>query len=293
MYFLTAAINGMQRRWLATSLVSFGGVALLSAAGAIFLWSFWLSQENANLTTKRTASAFLDTADDAVVAKTLQSVLQVRGVENARIISATEFNDYLKNHFPTLADLVTGLGADVIPRMIEVTLSQLSNASSHAEILADIQSVPQVLRVDDGSARVEKALNSIHWLSMSGMGLAIGLWAVLFIVCLGHYQSALHASLAEMQLLRSFGATKLSLLLPWTLEAILQSLLTGILSVLVLFFGKTRLLEGYNDFFGTIGFEPLQWSATFLPITFLAALALALSAHLLGGSIAFFRSKLV
>lgn len=293
MYFLNAALAGMRRRWLATSLVSFGGVALLSAAGAIGLWSYWLSQSNANLTTQRTASAFLDTVDDSAATHILEQVQKVSGVEHARIVSSEEFTNYLKDHFPNLADLVVGLGADVIPRLVEINLPGSLASAARAEILADIQSIPQVVRVDDGSSRVEKALGSIHWLSISGMGLAVGLWAVLLIVCLGHYQSALHSQLSEMQLLRSFGASKLSLFLPWIFEALFQSLLTGILAVITLLAAKGQLLDAYNDFFGTIGFEPLHWSLAILPAAFAGACLLALSAHLLGGSLAFFRSKLV
>lgn len=293
MYFLTSAIEGMKRRWLATVLVAFGGVALLSASSAIGVWSYWLSQSNANLETQRTASAFLATTEDAAANQILSQVQKLPNIDSARLLGTEEFLGYLKSHFPTLAEMVAGLGNDVIPRLIEIKLSAELDASTRAEALAEVQSVPQILRVDDGAARVEQALNSLHWLSMSGSSLAIGLWIVLLIVCLGHYQSAIQAQSTEMNLLRSFGATKISLFIPWALEALFQAVLTGFLAVVVLLVLRLKLLTAYNDFFGTIGYEPLRWSFYYLPYAFIFTSGLAFIAHILGGSLAFVRSKVV
>lgn len=292
MYFLKTCLDGMHRRWLASALVVFGGVALVCSGAAIGLWAFWLSQENVNFTAQRNASVLIDTTDDSVVLSIAQQITKVSGVAAARAIAPEEFSAYLKDHFPVVGDLLTGLGNDVIPRFVEVNIPLSHNSSERAEVLADIQSLPQVLRVEDSAPRVEKALSSLHWLGISGFGLAIGLWGVLCIVCLGHYQGAFQGQISEMQLLRSFGATKFSLFLPWLLEGLLQATLTAILSLGVLAYVHQGLFSAYNDFFGTVGFEPLRFSLSYLPFVFFGALLLALGAHVLGGSVAFLRSKI-
>jgi cell division protein FtsX len=292
MYFLNAAISGMRRRLMASVLTILGGAALLTASAAIGLWSFWLTGQQDHLKAARSASVFIDTAESPVVEEVLTKVMQVKGVETARIVTAQEFEGFLKDHFPDLHEAIAGLGEEVVPRMLEVVFPVELNSFSRRETVDAIGQISNVARVDDGAARLGKALTSLHWLGMGGTALSIGLWAVLFVVCLGHYQNILYTDAQEISLIRSFGATKMAILMPWLAEAVLQSVLTGLFCIAVLFSGKAYLSDLYNQFFGTLGYEPFRLDMATFALSALTMVGMALAAHILAGLAALFRGRI-
>jgi cell division protein FtsX len=293
MYFLTAAISGMRRRLVASVLTIFGGSALLTAAAAIGLWSLWLTGQQDHLKAARSASVFIESTDGAVVEDVLTRVMQVPGVESARIVSTQEFQAFLKQHFPDLHNALADLGDEVVPRMLEVMFPTDLNPFGRRETVEAIAGISNVARVDDGAARLGKALNSLRWLGYGGAVLAGGLWVVLFIVCLGHYQNILYTDAQEILLIRSFGASKVAIFLPWFIEAFFQSVVTGLACVAALFFGKAYLSELYNQFFGTIGYEPFQIDLASFGLAALAVVTMALAAHVTAGLAALARGRIV
>lgn len=293
MYFLKAALSGMRRRLVPSVLAILGGSALLTAAAAIGLWSLWLMGQQDHFKAARSASVFIDSAEPSVVEEALTRVMEIKGVETARIVSKDEFQAFLKQHFPDLHEALASLGDEVIPRMLEVVFPADTNAFARKETVEAISSLANVTRVDDGSLRLGRALNSLRWLGYGGASLAIGLWVVLFIVCLGHYQNILYTDTQEIQLIRSFGATKIAILLPWLIEAVVQSLCTGLLCIAVLFAGKTYLAEVYNQFFGTIGYDAFRIDFASFALAALSIVGMALFAHVLAGLAALARGRIV
>ena len=292
MYFLKAALSGMRRRLVASILAILGGSALLTAAAAIGLWSLWLMGQQDHIKAARSASVFIDTTEPPAVEEALTKVMQVKGVETARIVSSEEFQGFLKQHFPDLHDALASLGDEVIPRMLEVVFPADGDSYARQETVDAISKVPNVSRVDDGSLRLAKALTSLRWLGYGGTVLALGLWVVLFIVCLGHYQNILYTDAQEILLIRSFGASKAEILLPWIVEAVLQSLATGVLCIAVLLVGRSYLSELYNQFFGTIGYDAFHIDFTLFGTAALAIVGMALAAHVLAGMTALIRGRI-
>jgi cell division protein FtsX len=292
MYFLKAALSGMRRRLVASILAMLGGTALLTASAAIGLWSIWLSGQQDHIKAARSASVFIDSTEPAAVEETLTKVMQVKGVETARIVSSEEFQSFLKAHFPDLHDALAALGDEVIPRMLEVVFPADGDSFARQETVDAISKVTNVARVDDGSLRLAKALTSLRWLGYGGFVLSLGLWGVLFIVCLGHYQNILYTDAQEIQLIRSFGASKGAIILPWIIEAVIQSLATGVFCITVLLSGRSYLSELYNQFFGTIGYDAFHIDFTLFGTAALAIVGMAMSAHVLAGLTALARGRI-
>ena len=289
MYFLNSALSGMRRRLVVTILTILGGTALLTASASIGMWSYWLYGQKQHLKASRSATVMIDSPENAVIEEALTKVMQVQGVESARIISVTEFRAFLKQHFPDLHDALLILGDEVIPRMMEVVFPVDLNSFSRKETVDTISALPNIARVDDGSSRLGKALNSLMWFSYGGAALAVGLWFVLFVVYLGHYQNILYTDQQEIQLIRSFGATKWAITLPWLMEGVIQSFCTGALSMLIFFTGRSYLADLYNQFFGTIGYEPFHLEFSSITLMALGMVGLAIVAHVFGGVVALLR----
>jgi cell division protein FtsX len=292
MYFLNSALSGMRRRLVPSILAMLGGSALLTAAAAIGLWSLWLMGQQNHFKAARSASVFIDTAEPSAVEEALTRVMQVKGVETARIVSTEEFQAFLRQHFPDLHEALASLGDEVIPRMLEVVFPAESDGFARKETVDAITGLANVARVDDGSMRLGRALTSLRWLGYGGAALAGGLWVVLFIVCLGHYQNILYTDAQEIQLIRSFGATKAAILLPWLIEAVVQSFVTGLLCIVVLFVGKAYIAELYNQFFGTIGYDAFRIDLASFTLAATAIVGMALLAHMLAGFAALLRGRI-
>jgi cell division protein FtsX len=277
---------------MASILSVLGGSALLTAAAAIGLWSLWLMGQQDHIKAARSASVFIDSSEPAVVEEALTKVMQIKGVETARIVSRDEFLAFLKQHFPDLHDALATLGEEVIPRMLEVVFPADGDAFARKEAVEQMSLVPGVARVDDGSLRLGKALTSLRWLGYGGGFLSIGLWIVLFIVCLGHYQNILYSDAQEIHLIRSFGATKGAIILPWLIEAVIQSVSTGLLCISILFIGRAYLSDIYNQFFGTIGYDAFRIDLGNFALAAFAIVGMALFAHVLAGLTALLRGRI-
>ena len=293
MYFLRAALSGMRRRFTTSLLTIFGSAALLTAVAAIGLWSFWLGWEQKNLQASRTAAVFVDSIDNTIIENVLRAVEQVPGVSKARIISTEEFSYFLQTHFPDLFAAIQDLDIDVIPRTLEVILPGVAALDLHKQAIQEITQIPNVVRVDDTMATLGKALSSLHWLSLGGAILGFGLWLVLLILCLGHYQNILYTDAQEIQLIRSFGATKFGIFMPWLLEAILQAFTGALFALIFLSLGKGMLIDVYNQFFGTLGYEPFQMDFLLLAKVAAGVFIAGLLAHGLGGVYALLRGNIV
>lgn len=293
MYFLRVALLGMRKRWFSSMLTVLGSAALLSAIAAIGMWAYWLSWEQKNLKANRTAAVFINSTESTVVQDVYQKIKEVPGVDSVRLVSVEEFSGYLKEHFPDLFEMLQGLGYDVFPRMIEVTLPVMADVTTaHKDTLQEISKLPNVLRVDDGLERLGKALASLTWLSFGGLFLCFGLWFVLLVICLGHYQSILFTNMQEYQLIRSFGASRFWILLPWLVEAVLHSVIGAFLCLILVTFGKEKIADLYNQFFGTLGYEPFIVDAKIVLVVGVSIFLVGLVAHAIGSIIALIRGNL-
>ena len=292
MYFLSAALSGMRRRWSSTFFTIAGGAAIATAIVSVGLWSYWLGFEKNNLKANRTAAVFVDSIEPATVEDVLTGVLSVSGVETARIVAVTEFTGYLREHFPDLSEAVTGLGEDIIPRSLEVTLSRAGNDFERQGTVEAIQKIPHVSRVDDGGTSLRKAIASLRWLSIGGLVIAAGLWFVFLVVCLGHYQNVFYSDAQEIFLIRSFGATKVAILSPWFFEGLVQSALVAATSAVILFGLRNRTTDLYNQFFGTIGYEPLLLNTSILLAMVGGVFLISLTAHIVGSVFALTRGEI-
>ncbi len=293
MYFLNSALSGMRRRAASTLITIAAGTALMTALSAVGVWSWWLGFEKKNLKADRTAAVFVESNEKSGgVEDVLARVLDIPGVATARIVSAQEFTAYLKDHFPDLAEAVGGLGDDILPQSLEVELTPQADEMAREQTVRSIGAVGGVQRVDDGGDRTRRAMASLHWLSVGGVGLGVGLWLVMLVMCLGHYQNVLHSDLQEVQLIRSFGATRIAILAPWMAEGLVQSAGVAVASGLAIFGMRERAVSLYNEFFGTIGYEPISVGVSAVLLIVGGVFLVSLLAHMIGAFTALARGKI-
>lgn len=292
MYFLDLAIAGIKRRWVTSSLCFVATFVLLLSSASIGLWSYWLIWDESKPVASRSATAFINIQDEAQTDRILEDILFLPGVFTARFVERSEFRAYLEEAFPDFAEKVKVIGDHVIPRMIELTFDKASTPSTRVTSLQKIRVLPGVYRVDDGQKFVAASLKPVNWLSNAGLVLALGLWLVLVLVALGHYQGILQKDWEEVQLIRSFGAGRYWILLPWSVEALCHSLLGAVVAMAIILFGKGYLTILFNRFFNILGYESFTVNQSILIILAASLLLMSFTAHMLGGVLAVIRGKI-
>lgn len=293
MYFLKQALAGMQRRLFTSFLMLLATVAILLSGATIVLWAHWLGGEQGNARAARQASVFVDSVDGTVVAGVLTKIRALPGVEEAKQIAVEEFLGYLRKKFPDIAEAMAGMAADAFPSMIEVTLPRETSSAERGATLETILTVPGVARVDNGAKQIAAAQESLSWLGRGGMGLGIGLWFVLVVVALGHYQSVLHKEALEIQLLKGFGADPLWICLPWVIEAAIYAAAGALTALAAIWWGQRYVADLFNQFFEMLGYESFALDAHLFVVSGVGMFVAAFLAQAIGGAIAALRGKLV
>lgn len=292
MYFLALALSGLKRRWVTSSLCFLATFILLISCASIGLWSYWLIWDESKPVASRSATVFVNAKSEGHVDRILEDILFLPGVYTARYIEKSEFKDYLRDSFPDFAEKIESLGDRVIPDMIELTFDKASLRLTRQTSLQKIGAIPGVHRVEDGEQLITSAMRPIQWLSRAGFVLALGLWGVLVLVALGHYQGILQRDWEEVQLLRSFGAGRYWILLPWSVEALLHSLAGALLATAAIGLGRGYLSMLFNKFFNILGYEPFTLNQQVFLVLAGSLIVLSFTAHLAGGMLAIVRGKI-
>lgn len=292
MHILNFALASMARRIFASSLMLVATTVVVGAGTIVFLWSYWLGNDQANLRAHRTATVFVDTTDTQEAEKTLQQIRAMPGVLEAKPVPMTDFMNYLRVQFPDVAQAMEGMSADAFPSLIEVVVPKEEDDYRRTQVFDQILRISAVGRVDIGARQFQGALGTLNWLGQGGMILAAGLWLVLLIASLGHFQSIQLREAQELKLLRSMGAGEYWIWLPWLLEALLYSVFATAIGM-ALFWNAQGLIAGFfNQFFVALGYDTFAFTAPIFLNIGIGMFMTAFVAHSLGGFLAILRGKL-
>ena len=284
-------MHGMRRRLFSTLLTLFSTTAILLSGATLGFWGYWVHGEQANLRAERTASVFVESADERQIEAISRRIDGLEGIESVRRIDPDEFMSYLEAGFPDLAGAVRGLGMDVIPQLLEVTFERSPGLNLRTQVLNFINRIPGVARVDDAARQVGSARESLNWLSRGAYALAFGLWVVLIIVAFGHFQGIQFKELQELQLLRGFGASAHWVIFPWLVEALVYGIFGALISMGVFWYGRQFVSAVFNDFFAVLGYDTFVLDNELILWGGAGMFICGFVAHMSGGVLALCRGK--
>ncbi len=266
-YFLRRALRNM-RQSPVLSLASIGTVAVALALLAFFAIAVLnVQQLTASWGENLAIVAYLDDVPDKKVinswAKEIESYPEVASVN---YVSRKEAFERFRKRLGEDADLVEGLGPEVLPASLEIALAD--DWRNESALTAVVDRLRKDNRFDDlqyGQGWLEKLEAFLLLLRVSGSALGGFLVFAALVIVANTIKLTLYARQDELEAMTMVGGTSLFIKLPYLIEGALQGLLGGLAALGLSFLafqvilqkslGNLLLITGID----TIHFLPLIW----------------------------------
>ncbi len=243
LYFLREALVNLARGWKVSL------VAVLTIAVSLFVGgAFLLVSSNLLASVERWRGEmrlviYLQPgASDAVVRALAAEASRGPGIAAVEMISAEAARRRFQEAFPSLSDLVEGLGDEPLPASLEISLADPAERPPELRAWIDgWRRRPEVSMVDDDREWLGQLETVVAVLRAVGLALGVGLLtaAVFTIGSVIRLTAYLHSD--EISILRMVGATEFYIRGPFYAEGLLQGLFGGLLASGTLWAGYTAL----------------------------------------------------
>lgn len=266
-YFLKRALRNMMQSPV-LSLASVGTVAVALALLAFFTIAVLnVQQLTASWNKNLAIVVYLDDVPEMKVVKTwINDVQGYPEVDEVTFVPREVALERFAKRLGDDADLVEGLGADVLPASLEITLAE--DLNSELAITAVVERLRKDHRFDDlqyGQGWFEKLEAFLLLLRISGSALGGFLVFAALIIVANTIKLTLYARQDELEAMTMVGGTSLFIKLPYLVEGTLQGLFGGVAALGMSFLvfqvilqkslGSLLLITGID----TIHFLPPLW----------------------------------
>ena len=266
-YFLKRALRNM-RQSPVLSLASVATVAVALALLAFFAIAVLnVQQLTASWGENLAIVAYLDNVPDKKVvnswAKEIENYPEVASVS---YVSRKEAFERFRKRLGEDADLVEGLGPDVLPASLEISLAD--DWRNESALTAVVERLRKDNRFDDlqyGQGWLEKLEAFLLLLRVSGSALGGFLVFAALVIVANTIKLTLYARQDELEAMTMVGGTSLFIKLPYLIEGALQGLMGGLTALGLSFLafqvilqkslGSLLLITGID----TIHFLPPIW----------------------------------
>ena len=273
-YFLERAIVNMRQN-VFVNLVTVGTITLALLIVSLFLLLF-VNLENAaeNWSEKVQVTIYYDkelTPQEQSDLKT--SIQAIPGTSRVNWVGRDEAMRRFKGRLKGQETLLDGIRPEVLPTSFEVSLKK-ANRSTEAidQYVTSLKKLPNIGEVQYGEEWVRRFNTFLTFMRIVG-GLVGGflVLAVVFIVS-NTIRLTVYARRDELEIMSLVGATRLFIKMPFLLEGLMQGLVGGVLSLLLLLSVHLLFLHNAGNF---LTFNPATAGLSFLPVEYIAALLAA------------------
>lgn len=266
-YFLKRALRNMWQSPV-LSLASVGTVAVALALLAFFTIAVLnVQQLTASWNENLAIVVYLeDVPDDKTVRAWVKDVESYPEVAKVTFISRKDAFERFSKRLGDDADLVAGLGPEILPASLEISLADDWHSESALTVV--VERLRKDHRFNDlqyGQGWLEKLEAFLLLLRVSGSALGGFLVFAALVIVANTIKLTLYARQDELEAMAMVGGTSLFIKLPYLVEGTLQGLLGGLTALGLSFLvfqvilqkslGSLLLITGID----TIHFLPLSW----------------------------------
>lgn len=266
-YFLKRALRNM-RQSPVLSLASIGTVAVALALLAFFAIAVLnVQQLTASWGENLAVVAYLDDVPEPKIVKVwIEEIEAYPEVEKVLFVSRKAALERFSKRLGDDADLIEGLGADVLPASLEITLAgEWRSQSSLAAVVERLRKDKRFADLQYGQGWLEKLEAFLLLLRAAGSALGGFLVFAALVIVANTIKLTLYARQDELEAMAMVGGTSLFIKLPYLVEGALQGLLGGLTALGLSFMvfqvilqktlGSLLLITGID----TIHFLPPVW----------------------------------
>jgi cell division transport system permease protein len=266
-YFFRRALRNMQQSPV-LSLASVGTIAVALALLAFFAIAVLnVQQLTASWGESLAIVVYLDEVpEDKVVKRWISDIEQYPEVDKVDFISREKAFDRFRKRLGDDAELVEGLGPEVLPASLEISLAD--KAQNEVAMTAVVERLRVDHRFTDlqyGQGWLEKLEAFLLLLRISGAALGGFLVFAALVIVANTIKLTLYARQDELEAMTMVGATSLFIKLPFLVEGALQGFFGGLAALGLSFMvfeivlqkslGSLLLITGID----TIHFLPVIW----------------------------------
>jgi cell division transport system permease protein len=164
------------------------------------------------------------------------------GIAAVEVVTAVAARERFQAAFPSLSDLVEGMGDEPPPPSLEI--SPVDPSQRPPELRASLNAWrqrPEVSMVDDDREWLGQLENVVAMLRAVGLGLGVGLLAAAIFTIGSVIRLTAYLHSDEISILRLVGATEFYIRGPFYAEGFLQGLIGGLLATGILWAGSAFL----------------------------------------------------
>lgn len=268
-YFFRRAVRNMQQSPV-LSLASVGTIAVALALLAFFAIAVLnVQQLTASWGENLAIVVYLDDVpEDSIVRGWVSAIEGYPEVDQVDFVSRDEAFERFRKRLGDDAELIEGLGPDVLPASLEISLADAWRTESAVTAVVDRLRVEhRFADLQYGQGWLEKLEAFLILLRMTGAALGGFLVFAALVIVANTIKLTLYARQDELEAMTMVGATSLFIKLPFFIEGALQGLLGGLTALGLSFLvfeivlqkslGSLLLITGID----TIHFLPVVWQA--------------------------------
>lgn len=268
-FFVSRALRNMRQSPI-LSLASIGTVAVALALLAFFAIAVLnVQQLTASWGDNLAIVAYLDDVpDDKQIKSWIEEINNYPEVRGVTFISRQAALEKFRKRLGNDAELVDGLGADLLPASFEIALSdEWRSESALATVVDRLRKDQRFEDLQYGQGWLEKLEAFLLLLRVSGSALGGFLVFAALVIVTNTIKLTLYARQDELEAMAMVGGTSLFIKLPYLIEGALQGLMGGAVALGLSFFvfqvvlqrslGSLLLITGID----TIHFLPPIWQA--------------------------------
>ena len=266
-YFFRRALRNMQQSPV-LSLASVGTIAVALALLAFFAIAVLnVQQLTASWGESLAIVAYLDEVPgDSVIKGWISDIERYPEVDKVDFVSRDQAFERFRKRLGDDAELVEGLGPEVLPASLEISLAdQWRNETAVTAVVDRLRVDHRFTDLQYGQGWLEKLEAFLLLLRMSGAALGGFLVFAALVIVANTIKLTLYARQDELDAMVMVGATSLFIKLPFLVEGTLQGILGGLTALGLSFLafavvlqkslGSLLLITGID----TIHFLPLAW----------------------------------
>jgi len=266
-YFFRRALRNMQQSPV-LSLASVGTIAVALALLAFFAIAVLnVQQLTASWGESLVIVAYLDEVpEDKVVKGWISDIEQYPEVDKVDFVSREQAFERFRKRLGDDAELVEGLGPEVLPASLEISLAEKwQNEIAMTAVVDRLRLDHRFNDLQYGQGWLEKLEAFLLLLRVSGAALGGFLVFAALVIVANTIKLTLYARQDELEAMTMVGATSLFIKLPFLVEGTLQGLLGGLAALGLSFMvfeiilqkslGSLLLITGID----TIHFLPVVW----------------------------------
>jgi len=210
--------------------------------------------------------------------------LAVPGVRAVEYISKDSAFSELKREMKGHEGLLAGVDAAALPASLEIKLnSEFMDGTKAAGVVEQLKRMDWTDDVQYSQEWVEKFAAFLRFFEITALGAGLFLVGVTVFIVSNAIRLAVYERRDEIEIMSLVGATDAYIKLPFFIEGMLQGLLGGFLSVIIIYAGRWLLISQMPSYLQFVVKIPLSWT-TVAASVFVFGIALGVCGSILSTS---------